>query len=575
MTDAANATAASAPGMFTPFRNRIFLAIWIASLVSNFGALIQGVGASWLMTSIATSASMVTMVAASTALPIVLFSLVAGAAADVWDRRLVMLAAQTLMLLVSGALAVFTWLHLITPWLLLGLTFLLGCGAALNGPAWQSSVGEQVPRGDLPGAVALNALGFNLARAVGPAIGGVVVAAAGPQAAFALNTLTYVGLIVVLARWRRPVPTRDLPPETIPSAVIAGLRYALLSTEIRTVLLRALVFGLFASAISSLLPLIARQRLGGTSLTYGLLLGAFGAGAVGGALLSVRLRARFSNEAVLRGVSILLAASTLCIASSASLPLTLVALLLGGASWVLALSMFNVLVQLSTPRWVVGRAMAVLQMVTFAGFAGGSLGWGLLTQAHGLTVAFAISGIGVGASALLGLWFPVAALRSADATAPAARTGIRGSFDVDPRGGPVVTTIRYRVGPANMSAFAARMWELGRVRRRNGVRGWALLRDVADPAVWVERFESLTWLEHLRELDRGTVADEAVRARVRALHEGDAPPVVRHLLQQSPEGLDLVGAATPTVAATTDPHLPGADGEPAATAAAGPAAPAR
>ena len=176
------------------------------------------------MTSIATSASMVTMVAASTALPIVLFSLVAGAAADVWDRRLVMLAAQTLMLLVSGALAVLTWLHLITPWLLLGLTFLLGCGAALNGPAWQSSVGEQVSRGDLPGAVALNALGFNLARAVGPAIGGVVVAAAGPQAAFALNTLTYVGLIVVLARWRRPVPMRDLPPETIPSAVIAGLR---------------------------------------------------------------------------------------------------------------------------------------------------------------------------------------------------------------------------------------------------------------------------------------------------------------------------------------------------------------
>ena len=185
-------------------------------------------------------------------------------------------------------------------------------------------------------------------------------------------------------------------------------------------MLRALVFGLFASAISSLLPLIARQRLGGTSLTYGLLLGAFGAGAVGGALLSVRLRARFSNETVLRGVSFLLAASTPCIAASASLPLTLVALLLGGASWVLALSMFKVIVQLSTPRWVVGRAMAVLQMVTFAGFAGGSLGWGLLTQAHGLTVAFAVSGIGVGASALLGLRFPVGALGSADAATPAA-----------------------------------------------------------------------------------------------------------------------------------------------------------
>ena len=212
-----------------PFRHRIFFAIWTASLVSNFGSLIQGVGASWLMTSIAPSADMVALVQAASSLPIMLFSLLAGAAADVWDRRSVMLAAQVAMLLVSAALSFLAYLGLVTPWLLLGLTFLLGCGAALYGPAWQSSVGEQVPRDVLPAAVALNSLGFNIARTVGPAIGGIVVAAAGAQAAFLLNALSYIGLIVVLLTWKRPAAPNPLPPETVGAAMRAGLRYVRLS----------------------------------------------------------------------------------------------------------------------------------------------------------------------------------------------------------------------------------------------------------------------------------------------------------------------------------------------------------
>src|SRR5262245_9874902 len=267
-----------------PFHSRIFALIWTASLISNFGSLIQTVGASWMMTSIAPSADMVALVQSSTTLPIMLLSLVSGAAADIWDRRLLMLFAQSLMLVVAGVLTVIGYMGLITPWTLLSLTFLLGCGTALYSPAWQSSVGEQVPRPDLPAAVALNSLAFNIARTTGPAIGGLIVAQAGPPAAFLINGISYVGLIVVLASWRRPKPAPFLPPENMLMAIGTGVRYARLSPDIRTVLIRGLLFGLLGSSIWSLMPLVARDLIGGNAVTYGILLGAFGIGAVLGAL---------------------------------------------------------------------------------------------------------------------------------------------------------------------------------------------------------------------------------------------------------------------------------------------------
>lgn len=552
--------ASASPGVFTPFRNRIFLAFWTASLVSSFGVLIQGVGASWLMTSIGPSVSMVTLVTVATVLPLVLFSLVAGAAADIWDRRTIMLVAQTIMLIVSAALAVITYFGLITPWLLLGLTFLLGCGAALHGPASQASVGDQVPREDLGGAVSLNGLGFNLARAVGPAVGGVVVAAAGPEAAFAVNTVSYVGLIVVLMLWHRPIAARNLPPETIPSAMRAGLRYSLLSPDIRTVLLRALVFGIFASALTSLMPLIARDRLEGTSLTFGLLLGFFGAGSVGGVLMSAWLRARFTNELVLRVVSLILGISAVIVGFSAWLPLTLAALFLAGAAWVLALSMFNVIVQLSAPRWVVGRAMAVIQTVMFGGFAAGSFGWGAFTEAQGLTTSLISSGLGVAASALLGLLFPIATLHSSNATSPAPDNANDGP-EVDPRSGPVVTTVEYRVATPQAAAFVRQMWELRRIRRRDGGRNWALLNVFSDSEIWIERFESHTWLDYLRQSERVTTADAEVNRQVNEFHQGTAAPRVQHSLECSPSSFTATGSDRTDVGplvCTTDPHLPAA-----------------
>jgi MFS family permease len=546
--------------VFAPFRHRIFLAIWLASLVSNFGSLIQGVGASWLMTSIAPSPDMVSLVQVSTSLPIMLFSLLAGAIADVWDRRLVMLAAQGLMLSVSAALAALSHLGLITPWLLLSLTFLLGCGAALQAPAWQSSVGEQVPRADLPGAVALNSLGFNIARAVAPALGGLVVAAAGPQAAFLLNACSYVALIVVLLRWRRPVAERELPPENIAAAIGAGVRYARLSPRIGAVLARAGLFGLGAAAVWALLPLIARERLGGGAQIYGLLLGAFGLGAVGGALLSPRLRDRLSTEQLVRAACLLFALCSACTGLSRWTPLTLLGLLAGGAGWVLALSSFNLTVQLASPRWVVGRTIAVHQMVTFAGLALGSWMWGQVAEAQGLAAGL-MAGAGLMAlTALAGLRLPLSSAQDLDVQPfwPSAKARVHTA--IDHRTGPIVTTIEYRVPPENLQPFVTGMRELRRIRRRDGGRAWALMRDIDDDELWIERFESPTWLEHLRRRARLTVSDREVLERVRACHVGAEPPRIRFLLERPPAALAALARETaPSLrAGASDPNMPSA-----------------
>lgn len=517
-----------------PFRHRIFLAIWAASLVSNFGSLIQGVGASWLMTSLAPSADMVALVQASTSLPIMLFSLGAGAAADLWDRRLVMLAAQVIMLVVAVVLAILTYLGTMTPWLLLALTFLLGCGAALHGPAWQSSVGEQVPRSDLPAAVALNSLGFNLARTVGPAIGGFIVASAGAQAAFVVNALSYVGLIAVLATWRPRREPGDLPPERVGAAMQAGLRYARLSPGIRVVLVRAFVFGLLGSAVWALMPVVAKDLIGGGPLIYGLLLGAFGGGAVAGALVSAWLRERTSVQVIVEGSNVAFGLASIAVALSPGLALTLLALVVAGAGWVLALSTFNVTVQLASPRWVVGRTMAIYQMVTFGGLALGSWLWGEVAHGYGLPISLGVAGAALAASALLAFWLPLVREHPVSLDPALSWPEPKADLAVAPESGPVVVTIEYRIAAADRAAFGRVMQEVGRIRRRDGGRRWTLMQDVADPELWTERFHSPTWLDHLRQQHRTTLGDRRMEERALGLHRGPEPPRVRHLLEREP-----------------------------------------
>jgi MFS family permease len=534
-----------------PFHSRIFAMIWTASLVSNLGSLIQTVGASWLMTSIAPAADMVALVQSSTALPIMLLSLVSGATADIWDRRLLMLFAQTLMLVIALTLTVIGYMGLITPWTLLSLTFLLGCGSALYGPAWQSSVGEQVQRADLPAAVSLNSLAFNIARTTGPAIGGLIVAKAGPPAAFLINAISYVGLIVVLAVWRRPKPVPFLPPENMLMAIGAGVRYARLAPDIRTVLIRGAIFGFLGSSIWSLMPLVARDLIGGNAVTYGVLLGAFGIGAVLGALGSTALRRRYTNEVIVEVSTVGYGLGAIVTAISSWHALSMVALMLGGASWVLALSTFNVTVQISSPRWVVGRTVAIYQMVTFGGLAIGSWLSGIVASELSLVICLVCSGTLMVLSALLGRRLPL--LQPEGLNLDPSRTWSsesRAQLDRLIDTGPVVVTVEYRVPIEDADAFRLAMRELRRVRRRDGAKRWSLMQDMAAPEIWIERYHSPNWVEHLRRHHRFTVADREIEHKVLEFHRGDEPPRVRHLIERRTD--ESLGERT----ATTDPNLP-------------------
>ncbi len=551
--------ATPATSAFSPFRSRIFLAMWVASLLSNFGSLIQNVGATWLMTSLAPSADMVALVQVSTVLPIVLFSLPAGAAADVWDRRILMLIAQSGMLVVSVALAIFAWFGQVTSWLLVALTFVLGMGAALYGPPWQSSVREQVPLSDLPAAVALNSVAFNLARAVGPALGGAIVAWAGAKVAFGINAISYLGLIAVLLAWKRPPSEARLPPETMVAAMFAGLRFARLSHSLQTVLVRGAAFGFFAAALWALIPLIAKNLLGGGAITYGLLLAAFGGGAVAGALGGGVIRERFTNEMIVAAGSAAFGGAGLIAAFSPFLAVTFVALVVGGAAWLLVLSTFNVTVQLRTPRWVVGRAMAIYQAGVFGGLSLGAWLWGVVAENYGVPTSLIAADLALVATALLGRILPMPATDHINLEPASTDLEEESSMpSLDPDSGPVVASTEYRITPHDVRAFLAAARRLQRMRRRNGARRWALLHDAADPEVWVERFETPTWLDHLRVRERMTMIDREVEDEVLTYHRGEAQPLTRYLLSHVPAatGEDGADAREDQQAAIFDPTLP-------------------
>ena len=515
----------------------VFRSIWIASTISNFGGMIQSVGAAWMMTSIARSADMVALVQASTALPIVLLSLIAGAMADNFDRRRLMLGAQTFLLLVSAALAVCTWLGAITPWLLLAFTFLIGCGSAFTAPAWQASVGDMVTREHVPAAVALNSMGFNIARSVGPALGGIVVATVGAAGAFAINAVTYIAPIFALGRWRPPVAIQLLPSEALTVAMSAGLRYVRMSPAIRTVLIRSAAFGFGGIATLALLPLIAKHLIGGGPLTYGLLFGAFGVGAVTGALSSARLRQRLSTETIVRVASVAFALALAGAGFSSLLPATMISLFLAGAGWVLGLSTFNVGVQLSAPRWVVARALAMYQVCAFAGMALGSWLWGVVAENVGVSAALLSAAVAMMVCALLGLVLPM--VQTEQLNLDPLRTWHEPStaVPVEARSGPVVVTIEYIIDEEDILEFLAAMAERRRIRRRDGARNWTLLRDLADPRIWIERYHTPTWLDYIRHNNRLTQHDAVVPTQLRALHRGESPPVVRRMLERQPGAL--------------------------------------
>jgi MFS family permease len=522
----------------SPLSLPLFRAVWFASLGSNFGGLIQSVGASWMMTGLDASPRMIALVSASTTLPVMMLALWSGAIADNFDRRRVMLASQIFMILVSALLALGTWLGVVTPWLLLVFTFLLGCGTALSAPAWQASVGDMVPRAMLPNAVAYNGMGFNIARSLGPAIGGAIVAAAGAAAAFMVNAVSYIALIVVLVRWRPDLPPRRLPRERLGVAMSAGLRYGMLSPPIRVVLLRSALFGLAAAALPSLMPLVARDLIGGGPVMYGLLLGAFGAGAVSGALLGSRLRHALSTEAIVR-----LGALALAVGAAATalgiFPLAIAALAVSGAGWVLALSTFNVNVQMASPRWVVARAIALYQMAVFGGMAAGSWLFGSIASSYGVAMAlFAAAAVQL-LSIPAGWVLQLSAVDELNLDPHGKWMEPQTVVPVEARSGPIVITIEHRIAEPDVADFLTVMSERRRIRRRDGARQWTLLRDLAEATLWVERYHFPTWLDYVRHNERHTHADEATYVALRDLQIPGTSLVVHRSIERQTGSLPV------------------------------------
>ncbi|WP_322994865.1 MFS transporter [Castellaniella sp.] len=515
-----------------PFRHPTFRVLWMATLASNLGGLIQTVGAAWMMTTISSSDDMVALVQAATALPIMIFSLAAGVLADSFERRNIMLVAQILMMMVSAVLAIFAVAGLLSPWLLLTFTFFIGCGTALNNPSWQASMGDLVPREDLPGAVTLNSVGYNLMRSVGPAVGGLIVALAGAAFAFAVNAVSYIALIVALARWKPQRTASTLPREPFGSALWVGLRYISMSPNLLKVMCRSFIFGLAAVSVLALLPLVMRDLVAGGAFSYGIILGCFGVGAICGALLNDRVRDRWNNESIVRASFLIFACSAVALALSRQMWLSCLAVLPAGACWVLALSLFNVTVQLSTPRWVVGRALSLYQTATFGGMAAGSWLWGVSAEAYGTDGALIASGGVLVFGAAVGLRYvlPEFSKLSLD---PAGRFNEPTlKLDLRPRSGPIMIMVDYEIAQRDIDAFLSLMAQRRRIRLRDGVRQWSLLRDLENPAIWTESYHVPTWVEYVRHHQRRTQADAEVFDRLLALHCGQDSPRVRRMIER-------------------------------------------
>jgi len=529
--------AAEAEGMFAPFRHRAFAVLWTATVVSNVGTWMNEVGAGWLMTTLAPDPATVALVQAATTLPLFLLAMPAGALADIVDRRRMLMAVQVLMAGAALALGLLTAAGAMTPARLLALTFVLGIGAALAAPAWQAIVPQLVPRGALGSAVAMNSVGINVSRAVGPALAGSVIAAFGLAWPFLINAASFLGVIAALAWWRLPPrPAKPLPAERWAAAMRTGLRYARSSPALRATLVRALAFFAFASAYWALLPLVVRQQLGGGAPLYGAMMASVGVGAVAAAFALPRLKAAWGADRLVAAGTLGTALVLAVFAAVASPAAGLAAGLLAGACWVAVLSSLNVSAQTALPDWVRARGLAVFIAVFFGAMAGGSVLWGQVASAFGIPAALLIAAAGavVGVAATRG--FALQQGAALDLAPSAHWPAPLVAESVDPDRGPVMVTIEYRVAPEDRAAFLGAIRALSGERRRDGAVAWGVYEDAEAPGRFVETFVEASWLDHLRHHERVTVADRDLQAAVVRYHRGDEPPRVRHLIAADEEG---------------------------------------
>jgi MFS family permease len=520
---------------WSPFRHSAFTLLWTATVVANIGTWMYSAASGWLMTSLNPDPLIVSLVQVATTLPLFLFALPAGALADIVDKRKFLLLAETATTIVSAIFAAIVWLDRATPTNLLAFTFLIGVGGALTAPAWQSVVPQLVPKRDLQPAVAANSVGVNISRAIGPALGGVLVAWIGIAAPFWLNAISNLGILGALWWWRSSrSKTSHLPVERFGSAIRAGFRHARNNSHLRATLIRGAAFFLFASAYWALLPLVARNQVAGGPGLYGFLLGAIGAGAVGAAFALPWMKAKLGADRLVAAATIGTAATLVLLALAHNAATALVACVIAGMSWIAALASLNVSAQVALPEWVRGRGLAMFVTAFFGAMTLGSAIWGQLATMIGLPAAHLIAAAGAMVAIPLTWRWKLQTGAGLDLSPSMHWPAPVVTHEVEQDRGPVLVTVEYKIDPQDREAFLSAIDKLARQRRRDGAYVWGIYEDVSEEGRMIETFLVESWLEHLRQHERVTNADRVIEDAVQRFHCAGTPVVTHYVVPRHP-----------------------------------------
>jgi MFS family permease len=523
---------------FSPFRHATFAVLWTATGVATIGTWMYNTASGWLMTSLDGDPLTVSLVQVATSLPLFLFALPAGALADIVDKRRFLIASEGVITAVYAMFAALVWFGLVTPGILLLFTFLIAVGGALAAPTWQSIVPQLVPKADLPPAVAATSAAINVSRAVGPALGGVIAAAFGIAAPFCLDALGNLGITGALLWWRCPpqgVP--HLPAERFVSAIRAGVRYARNDPNLRATLMRGVAFFLFASAYWALLPLIARSQIAGGPDHYGMLLGAIGVGAVGAAIALPSLIKKLGPDRLVSAGTLGTAIALVIFGVARNVMTALTASLIAGVAWIAVLSSLTVCAQVALPQWVRGRGLAMLVAVTYGAMTLGSAVWGKLAAMAGLPIAHFVAAAGALVAIPLMWRWKLQPDIGFDPTPSMHWPAPIATRDVEYDRGPVLVTVEYRIDPRNRGPFLAAIGRLAHERRRDGAYAWGVFEDAAAEGRYLETFLTASWLEHLRQHERVTIADRALQDAAQKYHL-EGTPKVTHLIAADPRERD-------------------------------------
>ena len=514
--------------IWQPLRIPLFRNLLLANLVSDIGTFMQNVGAAWLMVSFKVGPAYVALTQTAAALPFFLLAPIAGPVGDIVDRRKLVLSTELWMLIAAIAIAVLAIGHAMSPWVLLGLTFALSAGDAFEAPTWRAILPELVGKEELAPASALNGIEFNFARAVGPALAGLVIAVAGVSTAFVVNAISFLGVLAVIARWKRSAVARTGPRENLGGAIVAGLRYIRFSPQIKAVLVRQGASMFFASALLALLPSLAHS-VSPSAIGYGILLGVFGVGAVLGAIALQPLRSLWPVEAVVSGGVAIVAAGMIAMGSVRSLAALLPIMLVTGAAWICFVSLTSAIMQTLTPDWVRARVLAMFLFVFQGSVAIGSAVFGAVAQRVGIHSALHWAGLGAAAS--IGLAFNFRIPNAAADLSPGIHARIPAFLEktsAEDDSGPVLVTVEYTVLPARRAEFERLMKRYRLTRRRDGASRWEIFRDIQNGDRYFEMFLVPSWAEHLRQHERQTKSDEELDNQIRSCVTEE--PTVHHLL---------------------------------------------